>query len=138
MKEDEKMTEITLSQENMEFVTERHLASLTIVTPSGRPHVTPIGFTWDEQENLVRIITWAGSTKAKILQRSLSPLRAAVCQVDGGRWITFEGDATVTADPQRCSEGTKRYAKRYSPPKDRGEDRRVIEIRVDRLLGRNT
>ncbi len=131
------MAEITLSSENMEFVTERHLASLTIVTSSGRPHVTPVGFTWDEKENLVRIITWAGSTKAKLLDRSPEPLRAAVCQVDGGRWITFEGNATVTADPERCQEGTSRYAKRYSPPKDRGEDRRVIEICVDRILGRN-
>ena len=132
------MAEITLSSENMEFVTERHLASLTIVTSSGRPHVSPVGFTWDEKENLVRIITWAGSTKAKLLDRSPEPLRAAVCQVDGGRWITFEGNATVTADLERCQEGTSRYAKRYSPPKDRGEDRRVIEIRVDRILGRNT
>ena len=126
---------IELSQENSDFVTERHLASLTLVTPAGRPHVTPVGFTWDEKENLIRVITWAGSTKTKILQRSQTPLRAAVCQVDGGRWITFEGDAVVTADPDRCSEGTSRYAERYSPPKNRGEDRRVIEIRVDRILG---
>tara|TARA_B100000953_G_C18027754_1_gene422233 strand:- start:141 stop:539 length:399 start_codon:yes stop_codon:yes gene_type:complete len=132
------MTGIRLSQENIDFVTERHLASLTIVTSSGRPHVTPVGFTWDDKENLIRVITWAGSTKAKILQNSATLLRAAVCQVDGGRWITFEGDATVTADPERCSVGISRYAERYSPPKDRGEDRRMIEIRVDRLLGRNT
>ena len=132
------MADILLSEEVIDFVTERHLASLTIVTPSGRPHVTPVGFTWDNEKNLVRVITWAGSTKVKILQRSQTPLRAAICQVDGGRWITFEGDATVTADPERCLEGTQRYAQRYSPPKDRGDDRRVIEILVDKVLGRKT
>ena len=82
------MADILLSEEVIDFVTERHLASLTIVTPRGRPHVTPVGFTWDNEKNLVRVITWAGSTKVKILQRSQTPLRAAICQVDGGRWIT--------------------------------------------------
>ena len=56
---------IKLTPEMKNFVTERHLASITIVTPTGRPHVTPVGFTWDEETQLVRIITWAGSTKAK-------------------------------------------------------------------------
>lgn len=132
------MEDILLSEEVIDFVAERHLASLTIVTPTGRPHVTPVGFTWDNEKNLVRVITWAGSTKVKILQRSQTPLRAAICQVDGGRWITFEGNATVIADPKRCLEGTQRYAQRYSPPKDRGDDRRVIEILVDKVLGRKT
>ena len=132
------MTNIQLSQENMKFVTERHLASLTIVTRTGRPHVTPVGFTWDQEANLIRVITWAGSTKVKLLERSPEPLRAAVCQVDGGRWITFEGNAIVSDNHERCQAGTSRYAERYSPPKDRGEDRRVIEISIDRVLGRNT
>ena len=48
----------------------------------------------------------------------------------------MEGVALVTADPDRCAEGVRRYAERYSEPKDRGPDRRVIEITVDRLLGR--
>ena len=132
------MTNIQLSQENMKFVTERHLASLTIVTRTGRPHVTPVGFTWDQEAKIIRVITWAGSTKAKLLERSPEPLRAAVCQVDGGRWITFEGNAIVSDNHERCQAGTSRYAERYSPPKDRGEDRRVIEISIDRVLGRNT
>ncbi len=119
-----------------EFVTERHLASLTIVTSTGRPHVTPVGFTWDAETQLVRVITWAGSMKAKILERSGTPMKAAICQVDGGRWVTLEGTAVVTAEKDRCEEGTKRYAKRYSEPKDRGEERRVIELTVERVLGR--
>ena len=127
---------IELSPEMQKFVTERHLASLTIVTTTGRPHVTPVGFTWDQENQLIRVITWAGSTKVKILQRSEHPLKAAICQVDGGRWVTLEGTAVVSADELRCSEGTERYATRYSEPKDRGEDRRVIEITVNRILGR--
>ena len=94
------MERIELSSEMTQFVTERHLASLTIVTPKGRPHVTPVGFTWDEERQLVRVITWAGSTKAKILDKSENPLRAAVSQVDGGRWVTLEGLAVVTSDDE--------------------------------------
>ena len=130
------MKKTELTTEMKQFVTERHLASLTLVTPEGRPLVTPVGFTWDEDQKLVRVITWAGSMKSKILTRAGTPLRAAVSQVDGGRWITLEGKAIVTDDMERCLEGTRRYAQRYSEPKDRGDDRRVIELSVERIMGR--
>ena len=130
------MKKTELTTEMKQFVTERHLASLTLVTPEGRLHVTPVGFTWDENQKLVRVITWAGSMKSKILTRADTPLRAAVSQVDGGRWITLEGKAIVTDDMERCLEGTRRYAQRYSEPKDRGDDRRVIELSVERIMGR--
>lgn len=127
---------VEISDAMADFVRERHLASLTLVRPDGRPHVTPVGFTWDPDSGLARVITWNGSVKARLLAASGDGLRAAVCQVDGGRWATMEGIAVVTADPDRCAEGVRRYAERYSEPKDRGPDRRVIEITVDRLLGR--
>ena len=124
---------ISLPPETLEFVTERHLATLSVPRQDGSVHVTPVGFTWDADAGLARVITWNGSFKARLLERE-GPLRAAVCQVDGGRWLTLEGVATVTADPDRCAEGVRRYAERYRAPKDRGSDRRVIEIAVDRVL----
>lgn len=127
---------VELSEAMTEFVRERHLASLTLVRPDGRPHVTPVGFTWDAAAGLVRVITWDASVKTRLLAAHDAGLRAAVCQVDGGRWATLEGLAVVTADAERCAEGVRRYAERYSQPKDRGADRRVIEITVDRVLGR--
>lgn len=130
------MKRVDLTPEMTQFVTERHLATLTIVTPNGRPHVTPVGFTWDKEQKLARVITWAGSMKSKLLEKAETPLKAAVSQVDGGRWITLEGSAVVTADTDKCAEGTRRYAERYSEPKDRGDDRRVIEITIERVMGR--
>lgn len=124
-----------LPPEVLEFLDERHLASLTLLRPDGTPHVTPIGVTWDDDAGLARIITWDGALKARMLEDSGGG-RAAVCQIDGGRWLTLEGHAVVTADPQRCAEGVRRYAARYRQPGDRGDARRVIEIRVDRILGR--
>ena len=58
-----------------------------------------------------------------------------MCQVEGGRWLTLEGTAVVTADPDRVAEGVRRYAERYRQPGER-EDRVVIEITVSRVLGR--
>lgn len=127
---------VTLTDALIDFVTERHLATLTLVRPDGRPHVTPVGFTWDGDAGVARVITWNGSVKAKLLERSDQPLRAAVSSVDRGRWITLEGLATVSADPDVAADAVARYAVRYSQPKDRGADRRVIELKADRVLGR--
>jgi PPOX class probable F420-dependent enzyme len=123
-----------LPPEVTEFLTERHLATLTTMRPDGTPHVVAVGFTWEAEPGLVRVITWAGSRKARnLVARPDSP--AAVCQVEGGRWLTLEGTAVVTADPDRVAEGVRRYAERYRQPGER-EDRVVIEIAVSRVLGR--
>ena len=114
------------------FVSERHLATLTTLRPDGSPHVVAVGFTWDPDAGLVRIITWATSRKARNLAAGG---RAAVSQVDGGRWLTFEGPAAVTDDPARVAEAVRRYAERYRQPGERA-DRVAIEITVDRVLGR--
>jgi hypothetical protein len=58
-----------------------------------------------------------------------------VCQVDGGRWLTLEGTARVTADPAAVAVAVARYATRYREPGER-DDRVAIEIEIDRILGR--
>lgn len=120
--------------EVLEFLTERHLATLSITRPDGSPQVTPVGVTYEPQRRLARVITWAASYKARSVARARGQL-VAVCQVDGGRWLTLYGRATVTADPDRVLEGVERYSRRYRPPKER-DDRVVIEIEVDRIVGR--
>jgi PPOX class probable F420-dependent enzyme len=123
-----------LSDEVTAFLTERHLATLTTLRPDGSLHVVAVGFTWDPGEQLARVITFAPSRKARnVAANPGGP--AAVCQVDGGRWLTAEGTATVTDDPDRVAEAVRRYAARYSEPKQR-VDRVVIEIAVDRMMGR--
>lgn len=116
------------------FARERHLATLTTLRPDGTPHVVPVGFTWDPGAGLVRVITFAPSRKARNVAASPGG-RAVVCQVDGGRWLSFEGVATVSDDPARVAEAVRRYAERYRQPKER-PDRVAIEIAVDRVLGR--
>jgi F420H(2)-dependent biliverdin reductase len=124
----------SLPPEVEKFTSERHLATLTVLRPDGSPHVSPVGFTWDPAAGLVRIITFAGAQKVRHLARRPHP-RAAVCQVDGGRWLTFEGPAVVTDDPARVDEAVRRYGTRYRVPGER-PDRVAVEITVDRVLGR--
>ena len=123
-----------LDDASLDFLTERHLATLTTLRPDGSPHVVAVGFTWDGDAGVARVITWDTSKKARNVADDPSA-RAVVCQVDGGRWLSLEGPAKVTTDPDRCRDAERRYAERYREPKERA-DRAVIEITVDRLLGR--
>ena len=123
-----------LGPEVLAFLAERHLATLTTFRPDGSPHVVPVGFSYDPDARLVRIITWAASKKARNVA-GLPGGRAVVSQVDGGRWLSLEGVASVTDDPARVAAAVERYAARYRQPGER-EDRVAIEIAVDRILGR--
>jgi PPOX class probable F420-dependent enzyme len=123
-----------LSDEMLAFLGERHLATLTTLRRDGSPHVVAVGFTFDADQALVRIITFASSQKVANLRRQPGS-RAAVCQVDGGRWVTLEGPADVTDDPARVEDAVRRYAERYRQPGER-DDRVAIEIAVDRVMGR--
>lgn len=123
-----------LDDDALTFLRERHLATLTTLRPDGSPHVVAVGFTWDDDAGLARVITWDASKKARNVAASPGS-RAVVSQVDGGRWMSLEGTAQVTTDPERCRDAERRYAERYREPKQR-DDRAVIEITVDRILGR--
>ncbi len=123
-----------LPQEALAFLSEYHLATLTVLKPDGSPQVTPVGFTYDADEPLIRIITWTDSWKVKHLGAGHDD-RVAVSSVDGGRWLTFYGTAKVATDADRVAEGVARYAERYRQPKER-DDRAVIEVNVTRVIGR--
>lgn len=114
------------------FLSERHLATLTTLRRDGSPHVVPVGFSYDAQSQVLRIITFDGSQKVINASRGG---RAAVSQVDGGRWLTLEGEIRATSDPTEVAKAVAGYAARYQAPKER-PDRVALEIRVDRILGR--
>lgn len=122
----------TLSPEVFEFLSERHLATLTTLRSDGSPHVVAVGFSYDPAERLVRVITAADSVKARNAARGG---RAAVCQVDGPRWLTLEGTVSLATSADEIAAGEAAYALRYQMPRER-TDRVVIHITVDKILGR--
>jgi PPOX class probable F420-dependent enzyme len=121
-----------LPDDVLTFLAERHLATLTTLRPDGTPHVVPVGFTWDDDAGLARVITSRTSRKAAHVGGGA---RVALCQVDGGRWLTLEGSARVTDDVDRVADAVRRYAGRYRQPRP-NPDRVAVEIVVDRVLGR--
>lgn len=123
-----------LDDDVLAFLRERHLATLTTLRPDGSPHVVPVGFSFDPDTATVRVITWAASKKARNVAARPGG-RAVVSQVDGGRWLSLEGPATVTDDPERVAAAVTGYAARYREPGER-PDRVAIEIAVDRVMGR--
>ncbi len=114
------------------FLTDRHLASLSTLRADGSPHVVPVGFSWDADRRLARVITSASSLKARNAGRAGA--RAALCQVDGRYWLTLEGLVQVLSDPDAVREAEQRYAVRYRPPRENPQ-RVVLQIAVDRVLG---
>jgi PPOX class probable F420-dependent enzyme len=118
-----------LPAEALSFLADRHLATLTTLRSDGSPHVVAVGFTWDDEAGLVRVITNGTSTKAQ--HRG----RAVVAQVDGARWLSLEGVLERSEDPDRVAEAVRRYALRYRQPAVNPQ-RVVLEITVDRVLGR--
>lgn len=115
----------------LEFLVERHLATLTTLRRTGRPHVVPVGFTFDPAAGVARVITSGPSVKARNL--AANPW-ASLCQVDGRRWITLEGSGRVVDEPAAVRDAEARYERRYRTP--RPNPRRVVLVLdVVRVLG---
>ena len=121
-----------LPDDALAFLAERHLATLTTVDPDGRLHACAVGFTYDPTTATARVITGRASRKARNVAAGG---RAVVAQVDGPRWLSLEGPAVLATDPAAVAEGERRYAERYREPRV-NPDRAVIEIAVERVLGR--
>ena len=98
------------------------------------PHVVPVAFTWDAEHGVLRITTRDRTAKVRHIEAGTGGARVAVCQVDGGRWLTLEGVATVLRDPTEVTEAMRRYAVRYQAL-EADPERVVLRVAVDRVLG---
>ena len=124
-------TTTRLTDDALAFLSERHLAMLTTLRVDNSPHVVAVGFTFDPKTHIARVITTGGSQKAVNAQRSRV---AVLSQVDGARWLSLEGPASVNSEVDAVRDAELRYAQRYRTP--RVNPRRVvIEVQVERVLG---
>ena len=120
-----------LTNDALAFLTERHLAMLTTLRPDSSPHVVAVGFTFDPKTHIARVITTGGSQKAVNAERGGV---AVLSQVDGARWLSLEGQASVNAEINAVRDAELRYAQRYRTPRENPR-RVVIEVHVERVLG---
>jgi len=114
----------------LDFWTERRLCTLTTLRADGSPHVVPVGVALDLERRCAWVITSGGSQKAYDVGRDG---RVAACQVEGRRWSTLEGRATLLADAESVRRAEESYAVRYRPPRPNPE-RVALRIEVDRFL----
>ncbi len=120
-----------LTNDALAFLTERHLAMLTTLRTDNSPHVVAVGFTFDPKTHIARVITTGGSQKAVNAERGGV---AVLSQVDGARWLSLEGRASVNRAVDAVRDAELRYAQRYRTP--RVNPRRVvIEVQIERVLG---
>jgi PPOX class probable F420-dependent enzyme len=124
-----------LSPARLQFVTDRHLATLTTLRPDGTPHVVPVAFTWDADAGVARITTRRRTTKVRNARRADgAPLgRAALCQVDGRRWLTLEGTIEVVEDADEIADAVRRYGVRYRH-REYDPERVVLRVTPDRAM----
>ena len=111
-----------LSEAGIEFVRERHIGTLSTLAPWGGIHAVAVGFTL--HDGLLRIITSRDSQKVRNVRRDGT---ATISQVDGARWLSFQGTATVHDDPDEVALAVGLYAERYRQP-------RVNPLRVTIIL----
>jgi F420H(2)-dependent biliverdin reductase len=119
----------TPTAEGLEFVRERHLATLSTIAPWGGIHSVPVGFTL--ADGIVRIITSRRTQKVRNLLRHET---ATVSQVVGAQWITVQGTAKVSTDADEIAHAVELYAERYRQPRVNPE-RVAILLTPTRWMG---
>ena len=120
-----------LNDAALEFLTERHLATLATTRPTGTPHVVAVGFTYDRDTRIARVITRRrqpeGAQRRTRRLRRRHPCRRPALAHPGG-------SAVVSRERLRVADAEDRYARRYRQPKENPR-RVVIEITVTRAMG---
>ncbi|KOU44375.1 nitrilase [Streptomyces sp. WM6373] len=135
--------------EYLAFWRERHVCTLTTPRPDGTPHVVPVGVTYDPEAGLARVISNKHSKKVRNVLAAQAAqdaqdaqdaqgggARVAVCQMEGRRWATLEGRAVIRTDEASVADAVARYAERYGRTPSPNPDRVVMEITLDRAMGR--
>ncbi|TDT29846.1 PPOX class F420-dependent oxidoreductase [Naumannella halotolerans] len=120
-----------LTPDALAFLAERHLGVVTTLRADGSPQVVAVGFTYDPESGLARVITSGDSSKVRNAERRTW---AVLSQVDGRRWLSLEGTARVLTDPSAVADAEARYAQRYRVPRPNPK-RVVIEVTIERVLG---
>jgi PPOX class probable F420-dependent enzyme len=107
------MTTMTADEWRTFVAAGTRLARLSLTRADGRPHVTPICFVLDGDE--IAYALSPGSVEGRSMERDR---RVAVCISDEHQpysFVTIEGEARISAEPDRIKRVATRIADRYYP-----------------------
>ncbi len=93
------------------FLDEPHYAVIATINESGMPHLTAIWYELQGEEVLMN--TAAGRLKHRNLRRDP---RLSICVVDGERYVTLYGRATLIDDRAQAQADDLQLARRYDGP----------------------
>lgn len=93
------------------FLDEPHYAVIATINESGMPHLTAIWYALQGEEVLMN--TAAGRLKHLNLQRDP---RLSICVVEGERYVTLYGRATLVDDRTQAQADDMELARRYEGP----------------------
>lgn len=105
------------------FLAEPRYGVLATIGASGTPHLTAIWYELEEDSVLMN--TAAGRVKHHNLQRDR---RASICIVDGERYVTLSGLATLIDDQAVAQADDLRLARRYDGPEQAAERAPAIAL----------
>jgi PPOX class probable F420-dependent enzyme len=115
------------------FLAATRLATLTTHRRNGSAHVVPVGFMYDPDEGIARIIAPHNSVKVRNIEHDP---RVVLCEVEGGLWATLEGTAVIRTDAESFERTVREYTAKFGPMHGPVEGRCAIEVTVKRVMGR--
>jgi len=105
------MAEVGLTPAVRTFLDEPHYAVIATINESGMPQLTAVWYALQGDEVLMN--TAAGRLKHRNLQRDP---RLSICVVDGERYVTLYGRATLIDNRARAQADDLQLASRYDGP----------------------
>ncbi len=121
-----------LTAEVRAFLAEPRYAALATINESGMPQLTAIWYELQGDEVVMNMA--AGRLKHRNLQRDP---RLSLCIVDGERYVTLYGRATLNDNQAEAQEDDYRLAIRYDGP-EHAEERRPAIALQQRIIIRVT
>ena len=114
-----------------EFLSTRAFGSLNSIDETNNLHTAVVGFHFDKNKKIIRIISQKKSIKVKnIIQNN----NVSLSQIRDNKWLSFIGTATIKYDQESIKLATDAYTLRYEKPSE-NPDRIAIEISVKKILG---
>ena len=122
------------AEEARAFLREHHNAVLATFRRDGRPQMSPVGATVDEQGRVI-VSTQGPSAKARNLRRDPRVSLVALNRGFYGDWVQVEGTAEIVEQPESI-ELLVDYYRRMAGEHDNWDEYRAAMVAEQRVLVR--